>query len=86
MTKAYPPVVVVGYTMPQLAKKLGYHRTTLKRMEDRGIIDKPPMITHPVRGRFYSEADAEKVQADIDAYVALHSDSITLVSPTELKK
>lgn len=87
MTKAYPALpVVVGYTMPQLAKKLGVHRTTLKRMEDRGIIDKPGMINKPVRGRFYTEADAAKVEADIDAYFALHNNGITLVSATEIKE
>jgi hypothetical protein len=68
----------VVYSLPQLAKKLGYHRTTLKRMEDRGVIPKPPRITFPFKGRAYTE----KMAAEVEKKLA---DYFSKITPTDGK-
>lgn len=56
------------YTLPQVAKRLELHRTTLLRMEQRGVIPKAAWTTKPFRARVYTEADIVALQAALDVY------------------
>jgi DNA-binding transcriptional MerR regulator len=55
-------------TLPQLAKEIGIHRVTLKRMEDRGVIPEAKWAKPPQHGRRYSRDDVAKIKAAIDKY------------------
>jgi len=57
-------------TLPLLAKKLGVHRSTLKRMEDRGLIPKAKWIERPIKGRVYTEAEANEIERIVSAEMA----------------
>lgn len=56
------------YTLPQVAKRLGHHRTTLLRMEQRGVIPKATWALKPIRARVYTEADIKIVEAALTEY------------------
>lgn len=58
----------VVYTLPQLAKKLGIHRVTLMRMEQRGVLEQAKWAGPPVNGRVYTEEDAREVEKRYLAY------------------
>lgn len=58
------------YSMPQLAKRMGLHRTTLKRLEDRGVIPQGRLVDFPFKGRAYTEAEAVKIEAKVREYLA----------------
>lgn len=58
-------------TLPQLAAELGLDRSTLVRLEQRGVIDKAPKVRRPVMGRVYDEALEKKVRKQIEHHYAL---------------
>lgn len=57
-------------TLPQIAEKLGCHRSTLVRLEQRGVIDKAPIVGLPVQGRVYDAALEKIVTRQYDEYKA----------------
>lgn len=58
------------YTLPQVAKRLQLHRTTLLRMEQRGVIPKAKWVSHPIKGRVYNEAEIAVIETKLAAYFA----------------
>jgi predicted DNA-binding transcriptional regulator AlpA len=60
---------VVVFTMPQVAERCGINRTTLKRMEDRGVIPQARWVTSPFRARVYTEEEVQIVEARVKAYM-----------------
>lgn len=57
-------------TLPQLAKRLGRHRTTILRLEQRNVLPKAAWAGPPIRGRVYTEADVKKVTELVNEYFA----------------
>lgn len=55
-------------TLPELAEELGLHRSTLVRLEQRGVIDKAPKVGKPIQGRVYDAALEAKVRKQLQAY------------------
>jgi predicted DNA-binding transcriptional regulator AlpA len=60
------------FTLPQVAERVKLHRTTLLRMEQRGVIPKAKWATKPFRARVYTEADIVALQRALDEYFASH--------------
>jgi hypothetical protein len=58
------------FTLTQVAKRLDLHRTTVLRMEQRGLIPKAKWIQKPIRGRIYTEADIKVIEAKVEEYFA----------------
>lgn len=57
-------------TLPVLAKELGIDRSTLVRLEQRGVISKAPFVGFPVQGRVYDAALVRTVKAEFGRYTA----------------
>lgn len=57
-------------TLPTLAKELGLDRSTMVRLEQRGVISKAPMVGAPVQGRVYDEKLEAKVRGEVERYLA----------------
>jgi DNA-binding transcriptional MerR regulator len=57
-------------TLPQVAKRVKLHRTTLLRMEQRGVIPPAKWSSRPIRARIYSEEDVVAIQTALDTYFA----------------
>lgn len=56
-------------TLPTLAKELGIDRSTLVRLEQRGVIDKAPIVGKPIQGRVYDATLEKRVKAQVVAYL-----------------
>ena len=56
-------------TLPTIAKELGMNRSTLVRLEQRGVIDMAPVVGKPIQGRVYDKKLEAKVKAQIAAYL-----------------
>ena len=63
------PKPVKVKTLPQLAKEIGLDRSTLVRMEQRGVISMAPIVNHPIQGRVYDAALEKKVKAEVARYL-----------------
>lgn len=71
--------------MPQLAKRLNLHRTTLKRMEDRGVILPGKWIEKPVRGRVYTEEMVKAIEKQVADYFEAQQTGVITVDVAKLK-
>jgi hypothetical protein len=60
------------FTLPQVAKRLELHRTTLLRMEQRGVIPKAKWTVRPFKGRVYTEADIKAIEKALEEYFNSH--------------
>lgn len=60
-------------TLPTLAKELGIDRSTMVRLEQRGIIDKAPIVGKPIQGRVYDKALEAKVKKQFEDYMTRKS-------------
>lgn len=56
-------------TLPTLAKELGIDRSTMVRLEQRGIIDMAPVVGKPIQGRVYDKKLEATVKAQVRAYM-----------------
>lgn len=56
-------------TLPQLAEEIGVHRSTLVRLEQKGIIDKAPLVGKPVQGRVYDPELEKRVKFQVEKYL-----------------
>lgn len=73
---------VKGYTSFQLAKHIGINRSTLVRLEQRGVIPKPKrMAGHPVNGRFYDEGEKIAITNTVNHYLDKQLESRVQVAP-----
>lgn len=63
------------FTLAQLAKRTGLHRSTLVRMEQRLVIPKARWGGPPVNGRVYNEAEAKAVEKAIAEYFKSRADN-----------
>lgn len=57
------------FTLPVVAKRLGLHRTTLLRLEQRGVVPKAKWATRPFNGRIYTEEDIKATEKALDEYM-----------------
>jgi hypothetical protein len=88
MTKAKPERVP-ALTLPAFARKVGLHRTTLLRMEQKGIITKAPTL-RGTQMRVYDE-DLQKIcEKEIQEYMEsvpkAGSDLPLMVNPADLTR
>ena len=68
------PEYVAMKSLPQLAEALGVDRSTLVRLEQRGVIPKAPKIKTPFQGRAYDEALEKAVIKAFQAYTRAKTD------------
>ena len=62
-------------TLPQLAEELGINRSTMVRLEQRGIIPMAPKVRTPIQGRVYDEALEKEVIKAYHAYMQGNRDN-----------
>lgn len=55
-------------TLPQLAEEIGVHRSTLVRLEQRGIISPAPVVGKPIQGRVYDAKLEATVKKEVAEY------------------
>jgi DNA-binding transcriptional MerR regulator len=57
------------FTLPEVAKRCHVHRTTLKRMEDRGLLPAAHWIDHPMKCRVYTEKQLKEIEVIVDRHL-----------------